>query len=111
MELDEEGKVQFILLYGSVARGEDDKLSDVDLAVGHGGDGRERFNFRIMVLGELGDRFDVQTFRDLPLYVRVEALKGKAVYVRDMRRLNDVALETIKDFRSFEPRFLDYINR
>jgi len=76
----------------------------VDLAVGHGGDGRERFNFRIMVLGELGDRFDVQTFRDLPLYVRVEALKGKAVY--GYGKISDeIAFESITKGRDDFCRF------
>lgn len=111
LELDRRGKVQFILLYGSLARGEYSKLSDVDLVIGYAGDKRERFNFRVRVLGELGDRFDVQIFQDLPLYVRVEALKGKVMYAKNMRSLNNVALETIKDFQFFEPRFLDYISR
>lgn len=111
MELDRKGKVQFILLYGSMAKGGYSKLSDVDLVIGYAGDKRERFNFRVRVLGELSARFDVQIFQDLPLYVRVEALKGKVMYAKNMRHLNDVALETIKDFQSFKPRFLDYISR
>ncbi|MDI6820538.1 MAG: nucleotidyltransferase domain-containing protein [Candidatus Hodarchaeaceae archaeon] len=110
-KLDREGRVQFIILYGSLARGKHDKLSDIDIAIGHAGDRRQRFDFRVDVLGKLGDEFDVQIFQDLPLYVRVEVLRGKALYVRDMKASSELALETIRDFELFEPRFLDYIYR
>lgn len=110
-KLDREGRVQFIILYGSHASGKHDKLSDIDLAVGYAGDRRQRFNFRIKVLGELGDEFDVQIFQDLPLYIRMEVLKGKALYVRDLKASSELALETIRDFEFFKPRFLDYIYR
>lgn len=110
-KLDHEQKVQFIILYGSLAGGKHGKLSDIDIAIGHAGDRRQRFDFRVRVLGELGDEFDVQIFQDLPLYVRMEVLKGKVLYVRDMRTSSEMALETIRDFEFFQPRFLDYIYR
>lgn len=110
-KLDLEKRVQFIILYGSLAGGKRSKLSDIDIAIGYAGDRRQRFNFRVKVLGELGDEFDVQIFQDLPLYVRMEVLRGKALYIRDMRASSEMALETIRDFEFFEPRFLDYIYR
>jgi len=108
-KLDRENKIQFVALYGSLAEGRQGKLSDIDLAIGYEGDKRERFNFRIKALGELGDEFDVQIFQDLPLYIRAEVLKGKVLYARDMKLLNKIALETIREFESFKPHFLDYI--
>jgi hypothetical protein len=109
--LDPEGRVQFIILYGSRSRGEHGGLSDIDLAVGHEGDRKQRFDFRVKVLGELGERFDVQIYQDLPLYVKEEVLKGEVLYAKDMGLLNEVALETIRDLGFFKPRFLDYIER
>lgn len=109
--LDREDKVQFIVLYGSLAEGRRGKLSDIDLAIGHEGNKKERFNFRLKTLGELEDKFDVQIFQDLPLYIKVEVLKGKVLYARDMKLLNEIALETIREFELFKPHFLDYISR
>jgi len=109
--LDHEDKVQFIVLYGSLAEGRRGKLSDIDLAVGHEGNKKERFNFRLKTLGELDDKFDVQIFQDLPLYIKVEVLKGKVLYARNMKLLNEIALETLKEFEFFKPHFLDYIYR
>lgn len=110
-KLDRENKIQFIILYGSLAEGKLTKLSDIDLAIGYEGDKKERFNFRIKVLGELGDEFDVQIFQDLPLYIKMEVLRGKVIYAKDMKLLNELALETIGEFEFFKPHFLDYIYR
>lgn len=109
--LDREKRVQFVILYGSVARGKYYKLSDIDIAVGHSGNRKQRFEFRIRVLSEIGDKFDVQTYQDLPLYVKEEVLKGEVLYARDMMVANEVALKTIQDLGFYKPRFLDYIHR
>ncbi len=110
-KMDGENRVQFIILFGSSARGEATDLSDVDLALGHEGDDRERFNFRIRVMGELSDDFDVHIFQDLPLYLKKEVLKGEVLFFRDFGELHEIALEAIRDYDMFEPNFLDYIER
>lgn len=109
--LDRKNQVQFIILYGSLVEGKHDKLSDIDFAVGYNGDRKQRFDFRIRALAELGDKFDVQIYQDLPLYVKEEVLKGKVFYARDMKLLNEVALKTIQDLGFYKPRFLDYVYR
>ncbi|MDD3621543.1 MAG: hypothetical protein PHQ81_03975 [Methanofollis sp.] len=55
------------------------------------------------------DPYDLQIFQHLPLYVRVEALRGRVVYCPDERFLYDIAVETIRDFNAFKHRFYDYI--
>lgn len=109
--LDEEERVQFIILFGSSAVGNRNVMSDIDLAVGYQGDQEERFDFRLNVSGELPDDFDVQIFQDLPLYLRKEVLKGEILFTRDFRKLHNIALETIRDYDLFEQNFLDYIQR
>jgi hypothetical protein len=109
--LDEEGKVEFIILYGSLREGRFSELSDIDLAVGYSGDRRRRFDFRIKALGELGDKFDIQIYEDLPLYIQEEVLRGEVLYVKNADFLNEVALKTIRDLIFYKPRFLDYISR
>lgn len=108
---DEEGKIQFVILYGSAAEGKEGELSDIDLAAGYDGSKGERFDFRVRVLGDLPDKFDVQIFQDLPLYLKMEALKGQVLYYRDFRELHEIAMETIKGYQFFKPNFLDYIRR
>ncbi|MBN1455421.1 MAG: nucleotidyltransferase domain-containing protein [Methanomicrobia archaeon] len=103
-------RVRFIFLYGSAAEGRLRPDSDIDLCFYYDGSAEEAARFRFTVLSELaGDRYDVQIFQQLPLYVRMEVLKGKLIYCTDIRFVYDVAGETIKDFESFKHRFYDYI--
>ena len=103
-------KVKFIILYGSAAEGQVTGGSDIDLCIYHDGSPDESSRFRFKVLSELFDEtFDVQIFQQLPIYVRVEVLKGKIIYCKDKQFLYEAAIETIKDFEAFKHRFYDYI--
>ncbi|HID60828.1 MAG TPA: nucleotidyltransferase domain-containing protein [Hadesarchaea archaeon] len=94
--------MQFIALYGSSLK-ERSKLSDIDLAVYFDGTREERFYFRAIASGELSDKFDVQIFQDLPLYMRGEVVKnGKLLHYKDYDFLFDVCLETIRAYEGFE---------
>jgi len=101
--------VQFIILHGSSAEGRMTTSSDIDLCIYYDGDLDEAARFRHKVLSLLpGSVFDIQIFQQLPLYVRVEALKGIPVYIRDTRFLYDRATDTIRDFDDFKHRLYDY---
>lgn len=103
-------RVRFIFLYGSTAAGRMRPDSDIDLCIYYDGSEEDAARFRFTVLSELGgDRYDVQLFQQLPLYVRVEVLQGELIYCADTRFVYDVAGETIKEFESFKHRFYDYI--
>ena len=103
------GRVRFVLLYGSTAENRMTKESDIDLCVYYDGDYEEAARFRHAVLSGLpGNRYDVQIFQHLPLYVRVEALKGIPVFCRTSRFLYDKAVETLRDFDGFKHRLYDY---
>jgi len=103
-------KVKFIILYGSAAEGRMIEGSDIDISIYYDGDPEEESRFRFEVLSELfDDAYDVQMFQQLPLYVRVEILKGKMIYCGDKKFLYEVAVETLKDFEAFKHRFYDYI--
>lgn len=103
-------RVRFIIHYGSSAVGGVGDASDIDLAVYFDGSDSEAMDFRFKVLSCLfNDVFDVQIFNLLPLYVRVEVLKGRVLYSSDDRFLHDVAYKTIREFESFKHRFYDYI--
>ncbi|MFO7966479.1 MAG: nucleotidyltransferase domain-containing protein [Archaeoglobaceae archaeon] len=102
-------KVQFVILYGSAVRGGMTKESDIDLCIYYEGNPKEALEYRFKVLSELCEGLDVQIFQLLPLYVRIEVLKGEVIYCKNSRFLYETAISTIKDFEEFKPRFYDYI--
>lgn len=61
------------------------------------------------IQGSLGDRFDMQMLQDLPVYVRMEILKGKVLFCRDMGQQNDIVCSTIMDYNLFESSYKLYL--
>jgi predicted nucleotidyltransferase len=105
-------KIRFIILYGSVAEGRARAGSDIDLCIYYDAGREEAARFRFSALSELADdRYDIQIFSLLPLYVRTEVLRGKVVYCPDERFLYDVAYRTIREFDDFKHRLYDYIGK
>lgn len=105
-------KVKFVILYGSAAEGRAIKSSDVDICIYYEGDSEEASDFRFKVLSELfDDMYDVQIYQQLPVYIRIEVLKGKVIYCADKHFLHETAYETIKEFEAFKHRFYDYIGK
>jgi predicted nucleotidyltransferase len=103
-------RVRFILLFGSVAEGRASRDSDIDLAVSYDGTVEEASRFRIAALTDLSaTNCDLRIFEQMPLFMRVQALKGIAVYCPDPDLLYAVAWQTIKDYDDFRHRLLDYI--
>ena len=98
-------KIKFIILYGSVVECNQTPLSDIDLAVYYEGSKEERFKFRMEILGNVNDKFDIQTFQDLPLYIRKEIIShGEILYQKNYSEIFDIFIKTIKSFGEFKPR-------
>lgn len=108
-------RVKFVILYGSyhAAGGRTPREgSDIDLAVGYDAKtNHERSAFRLKALSGLPEKFDVQIFEQLPVYVRKEVLKGKVIFCRDEDYLYGAALSTIREFDDFKRHFYDYIGQ
>ena len=101
--------VQFIILYGSAAEERMNLESDIDLCVYYEGSSEDAAQFRHRALSDLpGTRFDIQIFQQLPLYVRVEVIRGIPVFVRNTRFLYERAIDTLRDFEDFKHRLYDY---
>ncbi|MDK2974182.1 MAG: uncharacterized protein PWP08_553 [Methanofollis sp.] len=95
-------RVRFIVLYGSYAEGRATADSDVDLCIYDDASPEESSTFRFRALSELcSDRYDVQIFEQLPLYIRMDVLKGRVLYCPDERFLYDIAPEMIREFDDF----------
>lgn len=102
-------KVKFIILYGSMAAKKENPSSDIDICVYYEAEKKERFHFRMKLLGRLSNEFDITLFQDLPLYVKKEVFKGKIMYENDTRFLYDIDRRTYQDYEDFKHRFYDYI--
>ncbi len=102
-------RVRFIVLYGSVARGEQREESDIDICVHYKGDKNDRFQFRMKVLGELPDKYDVQILDDLPLFIQGEVLGGKLIFYRDIDEVYDVVRRIQKELDDFLPRYREVL--
>jgi predicted nucleotidyltransferase len=103
------GKVRFVILHGSTAEGRPTADSDIDLCVYYDGSREDAAQFRHKLLSRLPAlRYDIQVFQLLPLYVRVEILRGIPVFVRDERFLYETATRTLREFGDFKHRLYDY---
>ena len=97
-------RIKFIVLYGSAAKGKRTNFSDIDIAVFHSGDKRERFQFRVKILGRICSKFDIQTYQDLPLYIQNEILScGELLYFSDYKEIFYTFMKTIREFEDFKP--------
>ncbi|MHA1782795.1 MAG: hypothetical protein ACTSUL_05130 [Promethearchaeota archaeon] len=67
--------------------------------------------FRLEILTNIDDIFDIQIYQLLPIYVQIEVLKGKVLYVKNIDFLYQIANETIEEFEDFYPLYLDYLNQ
>ena len=101
--------VRFLILYGSMADETADACSDIDIALSCDLPGVEAERFRMFLMGRVPDTFDIHIFEHLPLYIRIEVLKGDVLFVKDEDELYDTAYRTIREYELFKPHYLDYI--
>lgn len=85
--LEKEKEVYAILLYGSYAKGEQTKRSDIDICVVAPKLKTPKEFARL--LGKIwrnidANKYDVRIFEELPLYIKIEVIKN---YEKDMKRL------------------------
>lgn len=102
-------KVKFVILFGSVSNGKNNKFSDIDLAVYYEGAKKERYDFLFKLARLLPNKYDIKIFQDLPLYIQKDLLKGKLIYAKDESFVYDIAYDVIKKFEDFKKGYYDYI--
>jgi len=104
-------KVEFVILYGSSLSSYYLDDSDIDLCLYIDEEKELLSRIRLELLKNSIEKFDIQMFQLLPLYVQIEILKGKVLYVKEEDRLYEIANETIDEYEEFYPLYLDYIDR
>ena len=104
-------KTEFVILYGSSLSSYHLDDSDIDICIYINEEKKKLPKIRLELLKKFNEKFDIQIFQLLPLYVQIEVLKGEILYVKEEERLYEIADETIDEYEDFYPFYLDYINR
>ncbi|SRR5712691_10298475 len=110
----QDSDVLAVMLFGSVARGEQSRTSDVDVCLvvtpalsrDRAASSRKRREY----LG--GFDLDIQIFQLLPLHVRRRILKeGRVLFVRDEAALYGLAFRTAQAFEDFRHIYEAYLRQ
>jgi predicted nucleotidyltransferase len=102
-------RVKFIILFGSAVEGNLTEDSDIDICIYFDGSKVEGEKFRLKLLSELPDYFDVQIFNSLPIFVRKEVLKGKPIFIADREFTYEIFYKTLEEFEDFRKYLYDYV--
>ncbi len=106
-EIRKEKGVDAIYLFGSAATGKQKPYSDTDICVVTGGVADEK-----MILSNSSDKIDTSIFWKLPLGARFRVVKeGKPLYIRDKRKMQRLASDTVMAYLDFRPLLLRYSSR
>jgi len=102
-------KIDFIILYGSVAQGHFRPDSDIDLVIGIQESQKNLISIgKEIALSRPFDDLDIRIFENLPVYIQKDALRGIILFCKDFTYLSDLAYKTIKNYHAFRPYLDDY---
>jgi uncharacterized protein len=111
----QDADVLAVLLFGSVARGEQTARSDIDVCLvlmprSTPYEGAFLSHKRLEYLTQFD--LDVQIFQALPLYIRRRVLKEEQVlFVRNEDLLYEIAFRTAQAFEDFKPIYYRYLKQ
>ena len=109
----QDNDVLAVLLFGSVARGEQTSCSDTDICLVLIPQTKPYKNIdlsrkRLKYLKQFD--MDIHVFQQLPIYIRRRVLKeGKILFVKNEDTLYDLATLTAKAFEDFKHIYYDYL--
>lgn len=104
-------KTNFVILFGSVAKETNNPLSDVDICISLDLPAKARLNARIKLSGTLPEKYDIQIFEDLPLYLQKSVLSGKVLYCKNKKKLIEKAISIIKEYGDFKKVYDYYLSK
>lgn len=99
-----------LILFGSVAKGVSNSLSDVDVCIVL----NKKLDLLPMSLKKLEylsiADCDVSIFQQLPLYIRHRVIEeGKVLFCGNEERLYEIVFKTVKEFEDFKPIYYEYL--
>ena len=93
-------EVEGVLLFGSAAKGELSKRSDIDLALVRPSNKRVLFR----VFERVGGKYDVKIFDDLPLHIKMDIIKNHQIILGDEVELSYYFYRIRKEWKDMEYR-------
>jgi len=108
--LNKDKDVLAVALFGSSLKG---RGRDVDICIFLNRIGnKEATRKKIRLSGQLGDKYDISIFQQLPIYIRTRILKeGKILFCMDDDKLYEIAFDTIKEFDSYKKLYEMYLDK
>ena len=94
-------KIEFVILYGSSLSSYHLEDSDIDLCIYVNEEKKELSNIRLQLLKMSNERLDIQIFQLLPIYVQIEVLKGKVLYVKWKILYMILLMKQLKNMKNF----------
>lgn len=90
-----------ILLFGSRARGEPTRRSDVDVCI-------VKPVERVLdnIYGKLGGKYDIKVFENLPLYIKIDIIKNHDIIYGNEQELSEYFYFFRKLWKDMEPRIV-----
>jgi hypothetical protein len=109
-ELASHDNVIAIILFGSVARGQARKISDIDLCVITGKNVPEYSEMDLLSYGS--ERIDVSLFHRLPITIKFRVIReGKVLACRDILALHAIMADTTREYLDIAPFIRRNCNR
>ena len=96
----------FIYLFGSSCYGKFTKKSDIDICFYYQIDDKKKlFSLQLKLSSIFPERYDIQMFQLLPLYIKKEVFKGELLYTSNKKLVYDIAKKTRDEYEDFKPRY------
>lgn len=103
-------EVLAVSIFGSFARKEKHRDIDVCIFLRKKTSSLKMSKKRLAYLKNAKEKFDIQIFQQLPLYIRHRVLKeGKIIFCANENELYDLALLTAKEYEDFKPVYKGYL--
>jgi uncharacterized protein len=104
-------RIMAVALFGSTVKNKNGRDIDLCIFTDKKYSNLEMSKIRLNFLKDLTNKFDVQIFQQLPVYIRIRVLKeGKILFCKNSDLLYEIAFTTIKDFGFYKKIYDLYLS-